>query len=297
MKAIIPAFLTAALAVPASLLAAPANAQQAAPMDQSAKTQSADSAASSSPAHSTSAAGQPAHDQPPEAVAQTESTKAYMKAMEDMGHGMATPYTGDPDVDFMRGMIPHHKGAVAMAEVVVKYGKDPQVRMMAEKMIRDQQAEITMMTDWLKANVSANANPNATAAQNATPAQTEAGTTPLALQPAADTGASGAGQAPAPATQQGTDTPMPAKPMAKPAVPATGDSGAEMTGIAPKARPVAAGQTADTPPAAPASTAPEAVSGQDVQTPATASDPAMPAASSAGQAASEADSENAHATH
>ena len=40
----------------------------------------------------------------------------------------ASGYTGNPDVDFLAMMIPHHEGAVEMARLVLVYGKDPLTR-------------------------------------------------------------------------------------------------------------------------------------------------------------------------
>ena len=83
--------------------------------------------------------------------AEDPATLAYAKAMNDMMAAMMIPYTGDPDVDFMQGMIPRHQAAVDMTKVARQYGKNPEVRALAEAVIVEQEAEISQVTAWLAA--------------------------------------------------------------------------------------------------------------------------------------------------
>ena len=80
------------------------------------------------------------------------STTDFMAANDRMHAGMAIEYTGKADVDFLRGMIPHHQGAVDMARIVLKHGSDPEVRKFAESVIAAQEGEIKWMQDWLAQN-------------------------------------------------------------------------------------------------------------------------------------------------
>ncbi len=84
-------------------------------------------------------------------MGQSDATKAYMAAMDKM-HGPMSQgvQDSDPDAAFVKGMIPHHQGAIEMAKVVLQFGKDEQTKKWANDVIREQQREIGEMQEWLR---------------------------------------------------------------------------------------------------------------------------------------------------
>ncbi len=80
------------------------------------------------------------------------SSHAFAEANAKMHKDMMVEMTGNADVDFVRGMIPHHQGAIDMAKIELQYGKDPEIRKLAETVIKAQEAEIAEMNAWLSEN-------------------------------------------------------------------------------------------------------------------------------------------------
>jgi len=78
------------------------------------------------------------------------STQEFRQANDRMHADMSIAFTGDADVDFVRGMIPHHQGAIDMAKVQLKYGKEERIRKLASDIIEAQEREIAEMKEWLK---------------------------------------------------------------------------------------------------------------------------------------------------
>lgn len=76
---------------------------------------------------------------------------AWQRINLDMHAGMSIDFTGDPDTDFMKGMIPHHQGAIDMAKVLLEHGTDADTRALANAIIHAQEEEIAMMQSWLAA--------------------------------------------------------------------------------------------------------------------------------------------------
>lgn len=92
------------------------------------------------------------------ASAQSEAAHAFAAAMMRMHNEMSITYTNNVDIDYTRGMIAHHRGAIEMAEIVLKYTKDETIKKAAAKIIVDQKAEIADMEAWLQKNSQAAAS-------------------------------------------------------------------------------------------------------------------------------------------
>lgn len=105
-----------------TVLAGPAFAQQAPAMDHS--------------AHEMPASGNPVIDE-------------FRMANEKMHKDMGVALSGDADRDFALSMIPHHQGAIDMARIALKHGKDPEIRKLAEDVVSAQEGEIAQLKEWL----------------------------------------------------------------------------------------------------------------------------------------------------
>ena len=90
------------------------------------------------------------HQAPDHAGGGDPAIEAYLAAAERMHRDMAIEFSGDPDVDFARGMIAHHQGAIDMARALLEHGQDPEIRQLAEAIIAAQESEILFLRSWLE---------------------------------------------------------------------------------------------------------------------------------------------------
>ena len=77
--------------------------------------------------------------------AETQFLAANEVAMGRMMADMTVAPTGDVDRDFVAMMVPHHQGAIDMAQIILRYGKNEQLKRLAQEIIVTQQQEIAAM--------------------------------------------------------------------------------------------------------------------------------------------------------
>jgi len=102
-------------------------------------------------AQETDHAGHVGHDSPaqnPQAL--SDASKEYEAVNQTMHKGMTLPYSNDADLDFVRGMIPHHQGAIEQSKILLKYSTNPRLRRLALGIIFAQKREIAFMQKWLE---------------------------------------------------------------------------------------------------------------------------------------------------
>lgn len=66
-----------------------------------------------------------------------------------MHEGMGFKSSGNADYDFLKGMVAHHQGAIDMAQLELKYGKNEKAKRLARDIIKAQEKEIRTMKGWI----------------------------------------------------------------------------------------------------------------------------------------------------
>ncbi len=90
------------------------------------------------------------HEHTGGAMADSAVPKDLQASMDSMMKDMeAMPMSKDPDHDFAMMMMRHHQAAIDMAKVELRDGKNTEMRQTAQKIIRDQSAEIEKLTNFL----------------------------------------------------------------------------------------------------------------------------------------------------
>lgn len=77
--------------------------------------------------------------------------------MADMHHGMSdVEFDDNPDIYFLRMMLPHHQGAIDMARVILEKTQDKEIKNLALSIITEQENEIAIMNQLIKEKMDAN---------------------------------------------------------------------------------------------------------------------------------------------
>jgi uncharacterized protein (DUF305 family) len=75
--------------------------------------------------------------------------EGLMESMARMDAAMSsTRPSANADTDFVALMLPHHQAAIDMAKIELTFGKDEQLRRLAQEIVTDQESEIQLMKLW-----------------------------------------------------------------------------------------------------------------------------------------------------
>jgi len=81
---------------------------------------------------------------------QAEATKALLAANGKVYDAASLVPTGDLDVDFVMSMIAHHRGSLDLAQVALKYSKDPRIKYLAAQTIEVSKGQLDVMLEWIE---------------------------------------------------------------------------------------------------------------------------------------------------
>jgi uncharacterized protein (DUF305 family) len=78
------------------------------------------------------------------------ASQAMNGVIASMQKDLALSFSGDVDVDFAKRLLVQHQAAVDMAKVVLVFGKDAEVKKIADGVVKANEADIASLQDWLK---------------------------------------------------------------------------------------------------------------------------------------------------
>jgi Cu/Ag efflux protein CusF len=89
----------------------------------------------------------------PDRIAQAQPAKgalaAYERVLEVMnGRFKDTKLVGDPDRDFAALVVAHHEDLIFLARTQLEHGADEQLRQVAQKILDEQQKQISELKEW-----------------------------------------------------------------------------------------------------------------------------------------------------
>lgn len=83
------------------------------------------------------------------ATSADQSKQMQQQMMSGMQQMQQMPMTGDMDKDFATMMRDHHKQGIEMAKMELAHGKSPEMKRMAQQIIKEQQKDNAEFDKWL----------------------------------------------------------------------------------------------------------------------------------------------------